>query len=147
MWVFVMAHDNTANVIYRARWPKSNVKQFYLQQIRCIQNSNLFSIFISIFCIHILSHQLKCNLFNYIFYRNFNLKYYIQEKVQYFCHSFQKVKPIYYIDSLHNIVKYFKPLFIEILMIIKITLHIMRTQMSVFQKIRKLYKIIKKGIF
>ncbi len=38
------------------------------------------------------------------------------EKGQYFCHSFQKVKPIYYIDSLHR-VKYFKPLFLEILMI------------------------------
>ncbi len=38
------------------------------------------------------------------------------EKGQYFCHSFQKVKPIYYIDSLH-IVKYFKPLFLGILMI------------------------------
>ncbi len=34
-----------------------------------------------------------------------------------FCHSFQKVKPIYYIDSLHR-VKYFKPLFLEIWMII-----------------------------
>ncbi len=34
-----------------------------------------------------------------------------------FCHSFQKVKPIYYIDSLHR-VKYIKPLFVEILMIL-----------------------------
>ncbi len=38
------------------------------------------------------------------------------EKSQYFFHSFQKVRPIYYIDSLHR-VKYFKPLFLEILMI------------------------------
>ncbi len=35
------------------------------------------------------------------------------KKVKIFCHSFQKVKPIYYIDSLH-IVKYLKPLFLEI---------------------------------
>ncbi len=39
------------------------------------------------------------------------------KKVNIFDHSFQKVKPIYYIDSLHK-VKYFKPLFLEILMII-----------------------------
>ncbi len=38
------------------------------------------------------------------------------KKVNIFCHSFQKVKPIYYIDSLLR-VKYFKSLFIEILMI------------------------------
>ncbi len=38
------------------------------------------------------------------------------KKVNIFCHSFQKVKPIYYIDSLHR-VKYFKPLFLDILMI------------------------------
>ncbi len=38
------------------------------------------------------------------------------KKVNIFCYSFQKVKPIYYIDSLHR-VKYFKPLFLEILMI------------------------------
>ncbi len=30
----------------------------------------------------------------------------IMEKVNIFCHSFQKVNPIYYIDSLHR-VKYF----------------------------------------
>ncbi len=38
------------------------------------------------------------------------------KKVNIFCHSFQNVKPIYYIDSLHR-VKYFKPLFLEIVMI------------------------------
>ncbi len=38
------------------------------------------------------------------------------KNVNIFCHSFQKVKPIYYIDSLHR-VKYLKPLFLEILMI------------------------------
>ncbi len=38
------------------------------------------------------------------------------KKVNIFCHSFQKVKSIYYIDSLHR-VKYFKPLVLEILMI------------------------------
>ncbi len=40
------------------------------------------------------------------------------KKVNIFCHSFQKVKPIYYIYiyiySLHR-VKYFKPLFLEML--------------------------------
>ncbi len=40
----------------------------------------------------------------------------IMKKVNIFGHSFQKVKPIYYIDSLH-IVKYFKPIFLEILII------------------------------
>ncbi len=38
------------------------------------------------------------------------------KKVNMFCHSFQKVKHIYNIDSLHK-VKYFKPLILEILMI------------------------------
>ncbi len=40
----------------------------------------------------------------------------IMKKVNVFCHSFHNVKPIYYIDSLHR-VKYFKPLFLEFLMI------------------------------
>ncbi len=40
----------------------------------------------------------------------------IMKKVNIFCHSFLKVKAIYYIDSLHR-VKYFKPLFLEVLMI------------------------------
>ncbi len=40
----------------------------------------------------------------------------IMKKVNISCHSFQKVKPIYDIDSLHR-VKYIKPLFLEILMI------------------------------
>ncbi len=38
------------------------------------------------------------------------------KKVNIFRPSFQKVKPIYYIDSLQR-VKYFKPLFLDILMI------------------------------
>ncbi len=38
------------------------------------------------------------------------------KKVNIVYHSFQNVKPIYYIDSLH-IMKYFKSLFLEILMI------------------------------
>ncbi len=38
------------------------------------------------------------------------------KKVNIFCRSFQKVKLIYYIDSLH-IVKYSKPLNVDILMI------------------------------
>ncbi len=37
-----------------------------------------------------------------------------REKGKYFCHSFQKVKSIYYIDSLHR-VKYCKPLFLNFL--------------------------------
>ncbi len=40
----------------------------------------------------------------------------IMKKVNIFCHSFQKVKPIYYIGSLHR-VTYFKPLFLDIWMI------------------------------
>ncbi len=43
------------------------------------------------------------------------------KKVNIFCHSFQKVKHIYYIDSLHiegNI--FSKPLFLDILMIMLI---------------------------
>ncbi len=39
----------------------------------------------------------------------------IMKRVNIVCHSFQKVKPIYYIYSLHR-VKYFKPLSLEILM-------------------------------
>ncbi len=52
------------------------------------------------------------------------------KKVKHFCHSFQKVKPIYYIESLHR-VKYFKSLFLEILMIM--AYKIMKTQNSVSQ--------------
>ncbi len=40
----------------------------------------------------------------------------IMKKVNIFCHSFQKVKPILYRFITHR-VKYFKPLFLEILMI------------------------------
>ncbi len=57
------------------------------------------------------------------------------KKVNIFCHSFQKVKPIYYVDLLHR-VKYFKPLFLDILMIYD--LQIIKTQNSVSQKIRLL---------
>ncbi len=57
------------------------------------------------------------------------LKLNIMKNVSVFCHSFQKVKPIYYIDSLHR-VKYFKPLFLEMLMIMAE----MQTQNSVSQK-------------
>ncbi len=49
-------------------------------------------------------------------YRHIKKKNEYHEKGQFFGPSFQKVKPIYYIDSLHR-VKYFKPLFLEILMI------------------------------
>ncbi len=72
------------------------------------------------------------------------------EKGQFFCHSFQKVKPIFYIDSLH-IIKYFKPLFLEILKLFfeynlfcytfrNCGLQIMTTQ-SCNPKIRILHKI------
>ncbi len=54
------------------------------------------------------------------------------KKVNIYCHSFQKVKHIYYIDSLH-IVKYFKPLFLEI---DDYGLQIMKTQYLVSQKTR-----------
>ncbi len=64
------------------------------------------------------------------------------KKLNIFCYSFQKVKPIYYTDSLHR-VKYFKPLFLEMLMIV---LQIMKTQNSESQKIRILHKINKKDI-
>ncbi len=47
-------------------------------------------------------------------YKGTSNKILYYEKSQYFCHSFQKVKPTYYIDSLHR-VKYFKALFLEIL--------------------------------
>ncbi len=39
------------------------------------------------------------------------------KKVNIFCHSFQKVKPIYYIDSLHIEGNISSRLFIEMLMI------------------------------
>ncbi len=48
-------------------------------------------------------------------YKNIKKKMNIVKKVTICCDSFQKVKPIYYIDS-HR-VKYFKPLFLDILMI------------------------------
>ncbi len=44
------------------------------------------------------------------------LKLLYHKKVNKYFHSFQKVKPMYYIDLLHK-VKYFKPLFLEIFMI------------------------------
>ncbi len=56
-------------------------------------------------------------IYIYIMYVQVHLKKLnIMKKVNIFCHSFQKVKHIYYIDSLHR-VKYFKPLFLDILMI------------------------------
>ncbi len=50
------------------------------------------------------------------YYRYISKKLNIMKKVNVFCHSFQNVKPIYYIDLLHR-VKYFKFLFLEFLMI------------------------------
>ncbi len=60
------------------------------------------------------------------------------KKVNIFCHSFLKVKPIFYIDSVHR-VKYLKPLFLEI--VDDYGLQIMETQNSQSQKIRILHKI------
>ncbi len=62
------------------------------------------------------------------------------KKVNIFCHSFQKVKPIYYIDSLHRVI-IFKPLFIEILWS---WFTDNENPDSVSQKIRILHKINKK---
>ncbi len=68
--------------------------------------------------VHLLQLSFKVSLF---YIKDFRFCRHIQvhlkeieyhEKSQYFCHSFQKVKPIYYIDSLHR-VKYFKPYFLK----------------------------------
>ncbi len=71
------------------------------------------------------------------------------EKCQYFCHSFQKVKPIYYIDSLHR-VKYYKPLVLDILMIMAYRLWNVQImayrRLTVSQKFFILYKINKMTI-
>ncbi len=64
-------------------------------------------------------HPATNNCCDYALWREVQVhlkKNYILKKVNIFCHSFQKVKTIYYIDSLHR-VKYFKSLFLEILMI------------------------------
>ncbi len=67
----------------------------------------------------------------------------IMKKVNIFCHSFQKVKPIYYIDSLRiewNISNlYF------IFLNVDYGLQIIKTQNSVSQKIWILHKINKKS--
>ncbi len=68
----------------------------------------------------------------------------ISQKYQYFGHSFEKVKSIYYIDSLHiewNISSLYFLNFYDY------ALQIMKTQNSVSQKIRILHKINKKRIF
>ncbi len=68
----------------------------------------------------------------------------ITKKVNIFCHSFQKVKPIYYMDSLHiewNISSLYFLNFDDY------GLQIMKTQNSVSQKIRILHKINKNRIF
>ena len=46
-------------------------------------------------------------------YRYVSKNWNIMKKLNVFGHWFQKLKPIYYIDSLHR-VKYFKPLFLAI---------------------------------
>ncbi len=66
------------------------------------------------------------------------------KKVNIFCHSFQKVKLIYYIDSLQQseIFQAFISWHFD-----DYGLKIMKTQNSVSQKIRILHKINKKRIF
>ncbi len=61
----------------------------------------------------------------------------IMKKVNIFCHSFQKVKPIYYIDLLHS--KTFKAF---ISLNLDYGLPIIKPQNSVSHKIRILHKII-----
>ncbi len=68
----------------------------------------------------------------------------MMKKVNIFCHSFQKVKPIYYIDSLHmsEIFQAFISWNFD-----DYGLQIMKTPNSVSQKIIILHKIIKQGYF
>ncbi len=49
------------------------------------------------------------------------------KKVNIFCHSFQKVKPIYYYRFITHRVKHFKPLFLEILMVKMVHLYTLNT--------------------
>ncbi len=67
----------------------------------------------------------------------------IMKKLNIFCHSFQKVKPIYYIDSLHSAIfqAFFSWNFDDY------GLQIMKTQNWVSQKNRILHNINKKRIF
>ncbi len=73
------------------------------------------------------------------------------KKVNIFCPSFQKVKPIYYIDSLRiewNISSlYFLNIIIIIIYFDDCGLQIMKTQNSVSHKIQILHMINKKRIF
>ncbi len=77
-------------------------------------------------------------------YRYIKKKMNIMKNVNIFCHSFQKEKPIYYIDSLHRVI-YFKA-FIS-WHFDDYGLQIMETQNSVSQKMRILHKINKKEYF
>ncbi len=86
-------------------------------------------------CVHVY-------IYIYIYvciYRYISKNLNIMKKFNIFCHSFQKVKPIY------EIVKYFEPLFIYLFY--DYGLQIMKTQNSVSQKIRILHKINKKFFF
>ncbi len=72
------------------------------------------------------------------------------KKVNIFCHSFQKVKPIYYIDSLRIEGNISSLYFLNIIIIIYFDdcgLQIMKTPNSVSHKIRILHMINKKGYF
>ncbi len=68
------------------------------------------------------------------------------KKVNIFCHSFQKVKPIYYIYiySLHR-VKNFKPLFLEMLMIM--AYRKWKTKILCFRNFEYYIRSLKKGYF
>ncbi len=67
------------------------------------------------------------------------------KRVNIFCHSFQKVKPIFYIDSLHR-VKYFKPLFLEIFMIMALWKDKKKNNQCL-RKFEYYIRSIKKGYF
>ncbi len=80
----------------------------------------------------------------YYFYRYISKNLNIMKNVNIFCHLFQKVKPIYYIDSLHiewNISSLYFLIFFD-----DYGLQIMKTQNAVSQKIRMLHKIKKNDI-
>ncbi len=89
-----------------------------------------------LYCISSIGCWLNFDTYRYIS-KNLN----IMKKVNIFCHSFQKVKPIYNIDSLHR-VKYFKPLFLEILMIL-----ILMILTQCLRKLEYYIRSIKQGYF
>ncbi len=48
-----------------------------------------------------VSHYFKTYILSVVVYRYISKNLNIVKKVNIFCHSFQKVKPMYYIDSFH----------------------------------------------